>query len=280
MNYTNIISAADLERHLGDPGWVILDCRFSLDDLLRGKRDYLESHIPGAIYVHLDDDLSGPVIPGKTSRHPLPEVEELAARFSSWGIGQGVQVVVYDDRFGAIAARAWWMLRWLGHHSAAVLDGGWPLWVEAGCPVEDRVPSPERREFQAHPDSSLMVSIEDVMEMSRGGSGILIDARDRARYHGEHEVIDPVAGHIPGAISAPFMENLAEDGRFLDPQSLRKRFEHLLGGSASGEAVVYCGSGVTSIHHLIAMEIAGLEMGRLFPGSWSLWITDQDRPVA
>jgi thiosulfate/3-mercaptopyruvate sulfurtransferase len=279
MPYETIISPAELNDHLWDPDWVILDCRFSLADTERGRRDYRQSHIPGAIYVHLDEDLSGPVIPGETSRHPFPDLEEFGAKASAWGIDETVQVVAYDDRFGAIAARVWGMLRWLGHETVAVLDGGWPLWLEEGYPTTSEVIEPDPRDFTPRPNPDLLVDVEEVLEFSQDPETVLLDARDAERYRGEEEPIDPVAGHIPTAISAPFVENVGEDGRFLPPEELRTRYQRLLGDASGEDVVVYCGSGVTSIHDLIALQYAGLGRGRLYAGSWSEWINDPERPI-
>jgi thiosulfate/3-mercaptopyruvate sulfurtransferase len=283
MTYTTTISIEMLSRSQGDPHWAILDCRFSLADPDAGRLAYRAAHIPGAVYVHLNDDLSAPAVPGRTGRHPLPSIETLAENFSRWGIERGVQVVVYDDNpggSGAIAARCWWSLRYLGHAAVAVLDGGWQHWRAAGLPVRDGVEERPRRQFTADLQSGMLASLADVVAAQLDPACRLFDSRSADRYRGENETIDPVAGHIPGAISAPFAENLAADGLFLSPQALITRFEKLLGGEAPEKAIFYCGSGVTAGHNLVAAAHAGLGMPRLYLGSWSEWITDPSRPVA
>ncbi|GIV61135.1 MAG: putative 3-mercaptopyruvate sulfurtransferase [Rhodothermaceae bacterium] len=258
----------------------MVDCRFSLQDPERGRRAYREAHIPGAVYAHLDDDLSGPVVPGRTGRHPWPDPDALAATLSAFGIDETVQVVAYDDAGGAIAARLWGLLTWLGHDAVAVLDGGWPAWQRAGYPVrggEERRPP---RRFVPRPRPGLLVTAGDVERVRQDPAWRLLDARAPERFRGEHEPIDPVAGHIPGAVSAPFAGNLDDGGRFLPPETLRARYATLLGEVPPERVVCYCGSGVTANHVRLAMAHAGLGLPRLYPGSWSEWITDPARPVA
>jgi thiosulfate/3-mercaptopyruvate sulfurtransferase len=280
MAYTTLISAAELDQHLDDLAWVIVDCRFALADTERGRRDYLAAHIAGAIYAHLDEDLSGPVIAGQTGRHPLPDIESFAHTLSGWGIGDDVQVVAYDDATGGIAARLWWMLRWLGHDAVAVLDGGWAQWAKQALPVRAGQESEPARSFEARPRPELLVDTAAVEIMSRDGKPALFDSRTADRYRGENETIDPVAGHIPGAISAPYPENIGPDGLFLPREMLKARFEALLADTPAEQAVFYCGSGVTAAQNLLALARAGLGNGRLYAGSWSQWIADRSRPVA
>lgn len=272
MSYTTLIPAAGLNQHLDEPDWAIIDCRFALADTEQGRQAYHESHIPGAQYAHLDEDLSSPIIPGQTGRHPLPDVATLAAKLSAWGIDSTVQVVAYDDAGGAIAARLWWLLRWLGHDAVAVLDGGWPAWLAAGYSTQREVGSRPARTFTPHPRPELVASTAGVLSLRHNPACRLLDARSADRYRGENETIDPVAGHIPGAISAPFAQNLGPDGRFLAPEVLRNRFEELLAGIPPAQAITYCGSGVTAAHNLLAMAHAGLDGARLYAGSWSEWI--------
>jgi thiosulfate/3-mercaptopyruvate sulfurtransferase len=280
MVYSTLIAAADLRPHLGEADWAVVDCRFALNATERGRSDYLAAHIPGAVYAHLDEDLSGPVVPGRTGRHPLPDVDWVAGILSGWGIAAGVQVVAYDDSGGSMAARLWWMLHWLGHEAAAVLDGGWPAWQEAGYPEasgrEQRAPRTFRP--QVHPE--LVISSAEVAARLHDPRTRLLDARAAVRYRGEQEPIDPVAGHIPGAASAPYTENLDAAGRFRSPEELRARFADLLGATPPEGAVAYCGSGVNAGHTLLALAHAGLGMGRLYAGSWSEWIADPARPIA
>ncbi len=279
MSYTTLISTAELAANLGRPDWAVVDCRFWLTDTERGRIDYHQAHIPGAVYAHLGEDLSGPVFPGQTGRHPLPAVETFVATLAGWGIGDGVQVVVYDDQGGAFAARLWWMLRWLGHDPAAVLDGGWPLWQREGRPTRGGTESRPSRPFTPHLRPSLLASTAEVEQIRIDPAYRLLDARATNRYHGQNETIDPVAGHIPGAISAPYADNLAPDGRFRPAGELKAIYETLLGDVPASRAVAYCGSGVTAVHNLIAIAHAGLGEGRLYAGSWSEWITNPQRPI-
>ena len=280
MSYTTLISTQDLVAHLDGPNWVVVDCRFALTDTALGRREYQQSHIAGAIYAHLDEDLSGPIIPGKTSRHPLPEIEKFAQTLSNWGIDNNTQVVAYDAMGGAFAARLWWMLRWLGHESAAVLDGGWPRWEKEGHPVRSGVESRELRAFTPHPRPELLVEADDVLKLRTDPNHHLFDSRSADRYRGENETLDPVAGHIPGAVCLPYAGNLGADGAFLSPEVLKARFEEQLGDIPCERAVFYCGSGVTAAHNVLAMVHAGLGEAKLYAGSWSEWITDPERPMA
>ncbi len=280
MAYTTIISTTELEEHLHDENQAIFDCRFSPADPERGVAHYARGHIPGARYVHLNEDLSGTILPGRTGRHPLPDPATLADRFSQWGIDRSVQVVVYDDMGGAMAARLWWMLRWLGHDAAAVLDGGWPAWQRERRAVSRQVENRQARVFTPMIQAHLLVATEEVMAKRIHPGTILLDARSSDRYHGQNETIDPVAGHIPGARSAPFSENLDERGYFRSAKSLEDRFTHLSNGLDVKHVMIYCGSGVTATHNLLAMARAGLGDARLYAGSWSEWITDPSRPLA
>ncbi len=278
--YTLTLSVDELSAHLGDANWVVVDCRFGLADKQRGKSDYLAAHIPGAVYADLEADLSGPIIQGKTGRHPLPAPEAAVQKFSNWGIGPGVQVVAYDDAGGALAAvRLWWLLRWLGHPAAAVLDGGWQAWQKAGLPVRSGLESNIPIAFRGQPDRGLWLDAAEV-DAIRGSSDYrLCDSRAAERYWGVNETIDPVAGHIPGAISVPYAQNLGKDGRFLSRAELHQRFQQALGDLPASRVVFYCGSGVTAIHNILAMEMAGLGVARLYAGSWSDWINDPNRPI-
>jgi thiosulfate/3-mercaptopyruvate sulfurtransferase len=278
--YTTLIATDELAAHLDDPDWAVVDCRFSLQDPGQGRRAYQAGHIPGAVYAHLDEDLSGPVVPGRTGRHPLPEPELFAARLGRWGIGNTTQVVAYDDAGGAYAARLWWMLRWLGHEAVAVLDGGWSAWVAAGLPQRIGIETRPPTVFTARPRPELVATASEVMLRRLDPDWRVLDARGADRFRGENETLDPVAGHIPGAVSAPYADNLAPDGRFRDPASLRQRYQKLLGTVPAAHTICYCGSGVTAAHDLLAIFHAGLGEGRLYPGSWSEWITDPTRPIA
>jgi thiosulfate/3-mercaptopyruvate sulfurtransferase len=280
MPFTTLIEVSELNSHLNDPDWAIVDCRFSLDDAGRGRRDYVDAHISGAVYAHMDQDLSGKKIPGKTGRHPLPELKVFAQKLSLWGIDAATQVVVYDDATGSTAARLWWMLKWAGHEAVALLNGGWKRWQESGLPSrrgEERRPP---RHFVPREVPQAYVTAEEVQQAAGDPHRLILDARSSPRYRGEVEPIDPVAGHIPGAISAPFEENLALDGRLLPSADLRARFEGLIKSVPPENVICYCGSGITAAHNLLAIACAGLGMARLYAGSWSEWIADPARPVA
>ncbi len=280
MPFTTLITVSELNVHIGDGNWAVVDCRYSLDDTERGRRDYLEAHIPGAVYAHMDNDLSGTKIPGKTGRHPLPDTRSFIATASSLGIDSNTQVVVYDDASGAMAARLWWLLNWMGHRSVAVLDGGWLPWHQSGLPSrsgpEYRIP----KRFEAHEIPDSYATTEQVETYASDPHYVILDARSAPRFRGEIEPIDPVAGHIPGAISAPYEENLTPDGRFLPADALRRRFEGLMKSVSPGNVICYCGSGITSALNLVAIAHAGLGRARLYAGSWSEWIADNTRPVA
>lgn len=279
MPHTTLITASELHAHRDDPEWVIVDCRFLLSDTAFGRTAYQEAHIPGAVYAHLDADLSGPILPGKTGRHPLPTADTFAARLSAWGIDETVQVVAYDQLGGAIAARLWWMLRWLGHHAVAVLDGGWQAWQQAGYAVRSGTETSVARSFVAQPHPEHLVDAADLEAHLGDATHCLLDARGAARYRGEEEPIDPVAGHIPGAVSVPFADNLTPDGFFRPPEALHTRFASFIEHRSPENIAVYCGSGVTAAHNALAMVHAGLPEPRLYAGSWSEWITDPARPV-
>lgn len=279
MSDTTLIATHKLARHLDDPDWAIFDCRFSLADPERGRRDYLHEHIPGAIYAHINAELSGPIIPGVTGRHPLPTRNELVARFSEWGIDQRVQVVVYDDSGGSMAARLWWLLRWLGHAAVAVLDGDWRKWKSEGRPIRDGVAIRPSRRFVPQPRSELLITSEEVESRLHADQHKLFDSRTADRYRGENETLDPIAGHIPGAISAPYPDNLNPDGTFRSVEELRARFTALLEDTPADHAAFYCGSGVTAAQNILALKHAGLGDAQLYAGSWSEWITDPHRPI-
>lgn len=279
MPHTTLIDTATLAAHLDDPDWVVVDCRFSLADTAAGERAWHAGHLPGARYAHLDRDLSGPITPA-TGRHPLPDPLALAERLGAWGIDGGVQVVAYDDAGGSMAVRLWWLLRWLGHQAVAVLDGGVPRWQAEGRPLTDAPPQVQPRRFAGRADDGQWLTTEQVARQVADGTILLLDARTEPRYRGEQEPIDPVAGRVPGSLNHPLQRNLAADGRFLPADELRRLYEALLAGRAPAAAVHLCGSGVTAIHNLLAMEHAGLPGSRLYAGSWSEWIRDPARPVA
>ena len=280
MIFTTLISTTELARHLDDPDWAILDCRFTLTDPPRGRRDYLQAHIPGAVYAHLGEDLSGRMVRGQTGRHPLPSIEMAAQTISNWGIAPGVQVVAYDDAGGALAAgRAWWMLGWLGHKAVAVLDGGWEQWSRNKIGWRSGQETRLSRQFIPHERPEMVVSAAQVESMRMDTSWRLYDARSTERYHGENETIDPIAGHIPGAWNVPYMDNLTPYNTFRPVYELRALYQAELENVPAERTVFYCGSGVTSIVNILAMAHAGLGEAHLYAGSWSEWITDPKRPV-
>lgn len=278
--YTTLIDCPTLAGMADAEDVVIVDCRFELSDPGAGERTYRQSHIPRAVYAHLDRDLSG-VVSSATGRHPLPDPDALAARLGSWGVDADVQVVAYDQSSGAWAARLWWLLRWLGHAPVAVLDGGFDAWKSAGFPVSAELPQPRPRSFQRRaPLGGAALSSTEVAAAIGSGAIRLVDARSAERFAGRNETVDPVAGHVPGAVSHPHTRNLGADGGFLPAAELTKRWTATLAGRAPAEAVMMCGSGVTACHNLLALEHAGLSGVRLYPGSWSEWICDPARPVA
>jgi thiosulfate/3-mercaptopyruvate sulfurtransferase len=282
-NYHTLISAAELFTHLEQADWVIADCRFSLSDTEKGWREYQLGHIPGAAYCHLEEDLSGPVIPGKTGRHPLPAIDTAIERLSRLGIAPGIQVVAYDDwptAPGAVAARLWWTLHWLGHTSVAVLDGGLAAWIQAGLPLRPGVENQAYRAFFAAPRPEIIANTSEVEHMRLNPAELVLDARSADRYRGENETIDPLAGHIPGALSAPYGDNVGSDGHFLSPEQLKQRYLDLLGTIPASSTAFYCGSGVTAALNILALAHAGLGEARLYPGSWSEWVADRTHPIA
>ncbi len=272
-----LVSTELLAQHLQD--WVVVDCRHNLQDPEAGRRAYLAGHIPGAHFLHADQDLSGPMT-GSNGRHPLPSPEAFVATLERIGVGPEQTVVAYDDMGGAFAARLWWMMRWLGHDQAAVLDGGWQCWTAEGRPVDTAVSVPRPTSLRAKARAGATVDTAFVLSHLRDPAMCLVDARAADRFRGENETLDPVGGHIPGARNRPFRDNLDAESRFKPPAILKAEFEVLLAGVAPENVVHQCGSGVTACHNLLAMEYAGLAPGRLYPGSWSAWCSDPSRPVA
>ena len=277
MSATTLISVTQLAAHLDDPRWIVFDCRHDLADTEAGRRAYAQSHIRGARFAHLDDDLSGPKT-GANGRHPLPDPGEFCARLAALGMRNDAQAVAYDGAGGFYAARLWWMLRWLGHAEVAVLDGGWHAWIEAGLPVSTQTPADAPAAFNGDVRDCTVGT--HFIQNALGRPGIrLIDARSPDRFRGENETLDPVGGHIPGALNRFFKNNLAPDGCFKPAADLKREFTMLLGAAAPADVVHQCGSGVTACHNLLAMEIAGLAGSRLYPGSWSEWCSDPQRPL-
>ncbi len=282
MDFTTLISPADLLPHLEDEDWSIFDVRFTLGNPTRGKLDYDKSHIPNSIFVPIEEEMCGKVIPGKTGRYPLLPIADTIQLFSRLGIDRNVQVVVYDDwpaASGAVAARLWWMLRWLGHKKVAVLDGGWNAWLSEGFPVTQEQIKRKPRNFIPELHLEIYASTADTKAASLYPARKLFDSRTADRYRGENETIDPIAGRIPGAINAPYLDNCYPNGRFKPKEEIRKRFESLLGDTTPAKAIFYCGSGLTSALNVLAVAHAGLGNALLYVGSWSEWITDPTLPI-
>lgn len=279
MRYATLISAADLAAHLDAPDWVICDCRHALNDPEAGRQSYREGHIPGARFVHLDEDMAGP-LSGKNGRHPLPAPEAFAETLGRLGITPDQQVIAYDDGSATFAARWWWMLRWIGHEAVAVLDGGWTQWVNENRPVTTVPPRHEASQYPVGPRDDLWVNVDFVSGHLHQDSMTLVDARSPDRFAGQNETLDPVGGHIPGAHNRFFRDNLEVSGRFKPASQLREEFSALMGTGSPHQVVHQCGSGVTACNNLLAMEIAGLSGSRLYPGSWSEWCADPSRPIA
>ncbi|QKE62698.1 sulfurtransferase [Aquipseudomonas campi] len=281
MPLAQLLSPAQLQVRLNQPRLVILDCRFALDDPGYGARSYSEGHIPGAQFADLERDLSGPILKGVTGRHPLPNTQQLQDQLRAWGISQDSDVVLYDDGPAAFAARAWWLLAWLGKRDGVyLLDGGLKAWKDAGLPLDSNLPSLPRGDFSGQPDQRLLLDAQQLQQRLGNSELTLLDARALPRFRGEVEPLDPVAGHIPGAQCAVFTDNLGSDGRFLPTAQLQQRFATLLGDKPVEALVAYCGSGVTACHNLFALSLAGYPLAPLYAGSWSEWITDPTRPVA
>ena len=276
--FTTLVGAEELAGHVTDPEWIICDCRHDLTDYGAGRRAYDAAHIPGARFVHLDEDLSGPKT-GYNGRHPLPHPLTVALRLGALGVDNMKQVVAYDASGGCYAARLWWMLRWVGHARAAVLDGGWQAWREGGYPVSTERPLVTPTTYTLRPQPDLAVDTPYVAAHLADPEVAILDARSPDRYRGENETLDPVAGHIPGAKNRFFKLNLDDTGRFKPAADLRDEIAAVLAGRDSRGVVHQCGSGVTACHNLLAMEHAGLAGSRLYPGSWSEWVSDRSRPV-
>lgn len=279
MSFRTLVDVVTLAAHRDDPDWIVLDCRFDLTDGNAGWQAWGAGHIPGAHYAHLETDLSDMGRSGR-GRHPLPDPAVLSAILGRYGIDPRHQVVCYDDAGGALAAaRAWWLLRTLGHRGVAVLDGGWSAWLAVGQPVGKDAPVQRIGDYPGRWRAQTHITDADELRAAMADGALLLDARAAPRFRGEVETIDPVAGHVPGAVNRPFQENLV-DGRFKPAQQLREEFTALLAGRAPGQVVHMCGSGVTAAHNVLAMEHAGLTGSRLYAPSWSGWIHDLQRPVA
>ncbi|HVL02563.1 MAG TPA: sulfurtransferase [Dongiaceae bacterium] len=277
MPYTTLIQADELIPLLDQPDCRVIDCRHDLAQPDAGEAAYRQGYIPGALFLHLDRDLSGPKT-GRNGRHPLPDPAELAARLGLCGIGPGTQVVAYDDHGGMFAVRLWWLLRWLGHDTVAVLDGGLGAWRKSGQSLVQGSVEYAPALFNGQP-SELTLTADDILRQIEQPRWQLLDARAPDRFRGENETLDPVGGRIPGALNRFFRSNLDAEGRFKSAKQLRQDFTAVLGEREPEQVVHQCGSGVTACHNLLAMEVAGLKGSRLYPGSWSEWCSDPARPI-
>ena len=278
MNASTIVSCGDLAAHLNDADWRVFDCRHQLSAADYGETAYAEGHLPGAFFLHLDRDLSGPKA-GCNGRHPLPDPQLLAKQLGAAGVSRQTQVVVYDDAGGMMAGRLWWLLRWLGHERVAVLDGGINQWIKESRQLSTGLPTSAPAAFVVEL-RDWVVGADEVLANIERSEFCVIDARAPDRFRGENETMDPVGGHIPGARNRFFRDNLDADGCFRSAAELRNDYLGLLAGVDPTQIVMQCGSGVTACHNLLAMEIAGLHGAKLYAGSWSEWCSDPARPVA
>ena len=284
MTFTTLIGAAALRDLVGQPHIAVIDCRFDLMNPEGGRRAYLAGHIPGARYADLNKDLSAPVSP-TSGRHPLPILSDFAATLGRLGIDRASQVIAYDDSAGAFAARLWWMLRWVRHPAAAVLDGGLKAWIGEGGALQsgEEKPLPTAavdRSSSVQVDTAAVIGTAEIAQRLSDPAFLLIDARATERFDGTVEPIDAVAGHVAGAVSHPFSTNLGADGRFLPAPVLRQAWERRLAGRSPAQVAAMCGSGVTACHNLLSLEVAGMRGAKLYAGSWSEWIRDPHRPIA
>jgi thiosulfate/3-mercaptopyruvate sulfurtransferase len=277
MTYTTLISTEDLANNL-DRDWAFVDCRYDLQNEAWGREEYLRAHIPGAVYASLSHDMASHSGQGG-GRHPLPDSRTLEATFGRLGVSNDRQVVLYDQETGMFASRLWWMLRYMGHDAAAVLDGGFPKWVREGRPVRSGAEDAAPARFRGAPRDQMRISIDQMMRTVRERSSLLIDARSPERFEGRSEPIDRVPGHIPGAVNHYYKRNMAPDGTMLPAGQLREQFAKVMGNQPAERTVMYCGSGVSACQNLLALEQAGITGVPLYVGSWSEWSSDPARPV-
>ncbi len=278
--HDKLVAVQTLADHLDDPDWLVFDCRHDLGNTGYGAQAYAKGHIPGALFLHCDHDLSGPMT-GKNGRHPLPDVETFARRMTECGVTPATQVVAYDNEASAFASRLWWLLRWLGHDKVAVLDGGLPAWRRAKLPLDQSQRAVTAGAFVAWPRPEMVVDAAYVQAHLGRPDMLLIDGRSEERYAGQNETLDPVAGHIPGAINRFYFDCLDDAAvHFKAADELRAEFADLIGDRDPKSVVHVCGSGVTACVNVLGMELAGLSGTRLYAGSWSEWCSDPARPVA
>ena len=278
MSYKTIISAKDLLTNINNKEFVVFDCRCDIKDSKFGIQSYTEGHIENAIFVDVDMDLASEKTQS-SGRHPLPEPNILSEKLSQWGLSNSKQAVVYDDVGGAFAGRMWWILKWLGHKNVAVLDGGLNAWLKIGGKLVTKNTLFEKETFVPEVNNSMQVFINDIEDAQYKMNKLIIDARSKERYLGIKDPIDPIAGHIPGAISHPLGQNLTKEGIFKSPEELKHLYLKVLSDIDGSNVISMCGSGVTACHNILAMEIAGIYGVKLYVGSWSEWITKPDRPI-
>ncbi len=275
---STLIDPPSLATKLDAPDWIVVDCRFNLLDPAAGRKAYARAHIPGARYADLDRDLARPPV-ATEGRHPLPDVDTFVARLGEWGVGAGDTVVVYDEDNSIVAARLWWLLRWVGHERVHVLDGGLAAWQDANLPLESTAPRWAAKTYAPRQTGAMAVVSTDDLPGQQARGGQLVDVRAAPRFRGEQEPIDPIAGHVPGARNRPFSANVTETGRFRPAEELRRELLELLENRPAETLIAMCGSGVTACHLLLSMDVAGLDVGKLYAGSWSEWIRDASRPI-
>ncbi|SFJ00375.1 thiosulfate/3-mercaptopyruvate sulfurtransferase [Thermoflavimicrobium dichotomicum] len=273
---TDIISPEWLLHHLDDPDVIIIDCRFTLGQPEAGFKAYQQQHLPGAFHLDLEKDLSGPIT-DHGGRHPLPNPQKIAKTFENMGIDEQKHVIAYDDQQGAMAARLWWLLQYLGHSKVSILDGGWSKWIELGYPTTTIQPEAKPTTFTPHLHQELLAEMEEIRQKLHHPDTILVDSRDERRYRGEYEPMDPIAGHIPGARNYFWQEVLQKQGEWKKTSELEKHFQAL---PKDKEIIVYCGSGVTATPNFLALKQAGYKRVKLYAGSWSDWISYPDNPIA
>ena len=279
MTYKTIISSDILKNNIDNKDFIIFDCRCDVKDSAYGIQAYTEGHIPNSIFVDIDSDLASEKTV-TSGRHPLPDVDALSEKLSQWGLNSSKQAVIYDDAGGAFAGRMWWILKWLGHANVAVLDGALGGWMASGGKLTQDNTVFERSVFTPNAQDDMYVSINDVEDAQYKMNKLIIDARSKERYLGIKDPVDPIAGHIPGAISHPLGQNLDKKGHFKSPEELKHSFSKLIGETESGDIISMCGSGITACHNILALEIAGVCGIKLYVGSWSEWIMDKNRPIA
>ena len=279
---STLISASEaLEtRNAAGASPLFVDCRFDLHDPEAGRRAYEQSHIPGSVYADLDTDLSGPVGDGSQGRHPLPAPEAFGTTLRDWGLHPNRLVIAYDAGPGIFASRLWWMLHWVGHSQAVVLDGGLHAWQRAGGTLTDAASDAVAGTFEPHVDPAIVVNVQYVEALLDNEARLLVDARDHGRFTGAQAAFDPRSGHIPGAVNHPFQSNLDADGTMFSPERLKEQFARSCATGINSETVMYCGSGVSACHNILAVVHAGLPWPLLYPGSWSEWSSHPDRPIA